>query len=108
MTHRHFSRALVAMLLAASASAWAGVTAQPRPGAPVLGTDDCQHLLAQFDVAWESHRASKRADAAHRVRDLGDAACREGRYGDGVHQLKRALHDLGMKPVRRASAALPR
>jgi|GEM_PF-757866 hypothetical protein len=77
----------------------------PKPSAAASAAD-CAHLLAQFDVAWNSHRVSARADAAHRTRDLGEAACHEGRFSDGVHQLKRALHDLGLKPVRRPSGSI--
>lgn len=81
---------------------WAG--SSPKPATAATATvADCQHLLGQFDVAWNAHSASKRAEAARRARDLGEAACHEGRYGDGVHQLKRALHDLGLKPVHRTT-----
>jgi hypothetical protein len=69
---------------------------------------DCDHLIAQFEVAWSTHSSTKRAESAHRARDLGEAACREGRYSDGVHQLRRALHELGLKPVRRSQGSASR
>ncbi len=79
----------------------------PKVVMPVTATSaDCEHLLAQFDVAWNAHSASKRAEAARRARDLGEAACHDGRMSDGVHQLKRALHDLGLKPVHRTTPLL--
>jgi hypothetical protein len=64
---------------------------------------DCQHLLQQFDVAWAAHRDALRADGARRSRDQGDADCRVGHYADGVHHLRRALHDIGLKPVKRVA-----
>ncbi len=100
MADRSSWGALAAMLVIAAVPTVAIATVKPTPPVPLTGAD-CDHLLGQFDVAWTSHRTSKRADSARRARDLGEAACHEGRYADGVHQLKRALHDLGLKPVLR-------
>jgi len=95
-------RVLGALLAFAANPVWAGNP--PKAVAPVAATGaDCEHLLGQFDVAWAAHSTSKRAEAARRARDLGEAACHDGRFGDGVHQLKRALHDLGLKPVHRTT-----
>lgn len=93
-------------VLCVTLSAAAG--AVPKASVVAVGSADCEHLLGQFDVAWKSHSSGKRAEAAHRARDLGEAACHEGRYADGVHQLKRALHDLGLKPVLRQGAVAVR
>jgi hypothetical protein len=98
-------------------SAWAGVlgalvaglalAAAPagpaRPPAPAPTADDCQNLLKQFDVAWPAHRDAPRAAGARHSRDLGEADCRNGRYAEGVHNLRRALHDIGVKPVKSVS-----
>jgi hypothetical protein len=81
--------------------AGAAVPVAPARGGPTLG--DCQHLLRQFDVAWTTHRDSPRAEGARRSRDQGEAECREGHYADGVHHLRRALHDIGLKPVKRVA-----
>jgi hypothetical protein len=95
-----------ALLAVVLSPAWA---ATPKASVAVSVTSaDCEHLLTQFDVAWNAHSASKRAESARRTRDLGEAACHDGRYSDGVHQLKRALHDLGLKPVRRAVGPVSR
>lgn len=64
---------------------------------------DCQSLLHQFDVAWPAHRDGPRAASAQHSRDLGEADCRQSHYGDGVRHLRRALHDIGVKPVKIAS-----
>ncbi len=87
-----------ALLLWASPAAWAAAALAPR--APAATLSDCQHLLRQFDVAWASHRDSARAAAARLSRDQGETECQQRRYADGVHHLRRALHDLGLKPVK--------
>lgn len=65
---------------------------------------DCDHLLRQFDVAWAAHRDAPRAASARHSRDQGEVDCQQGHYADGVHHLRRALHDIGLKPVKRAPA----
>ena len=82
-----------------------GPTAATHPAAPAATMSDCRNLLKQFDVAWPAHRESAHAAAARRSRDLGEADCQGGRYADGVHNLRRALHDIGVKPVKNASLA---
>jgi hypothetical protein len=74
--------------------------AGPEPAARPSTAGDCQNLLHQFDVAWPAHKDSLRADEARRSRDLGETDCRAGRFKDGVFQLRRALHDIGVKPVK--------
>ena len=84
------------MLGAAAAPAAPAADSGERPGTAT----DCQNLLHQFDVAWPAHQQRVRASAARRSRDLGETDCRAGRYADGVHHLRRALHDIGVKPVK--------
>lgn len=72
---------------------------------PSSSATDCEHLLQQFDVAWNAHRNGQRAAAARKSREAGETACREGRYSEGVHHLRHALHDLGLKPVKRVAPA---
>jgi hypothetical protein len=74
--------------------------AGPEPAVRPSTAGDCQNLLHQFDVAWPAHKDSVRADEARRSRDLGETDCRAGRFKDGVFQLRRALHDIGVKPVK--------
>ena len=61
---------------------------------------DCQSLLHQFDVAWAAHRDSTHATEARQSRDAGEASCAQHHYSDGVHLIRRALHDIGLKPVK--------
>jgi hypothetical protein len=65
--------------------------------------DYCQNLQRQFDVAWPSHRSYRGATAARELRLQGELTCRQGRFHEGLHELKRALMMIGMKPVSRAS-----
>jgi hypothetical protein len=86
----------------------AGPTAPAAPHPPAPTAADCQHLLHQFDVAWPAHRGAPRGVAAQHSRDLGDGECRAGHYAEGVRQLRRALHDIGVKPVRIVPSSPPR
>lgn len=89
------------MALIAAAAAAAAVT--PDPAERTATAADCQSLLHQFDVAWPAHRDGARAASAQHSRDLGAADCQQNHYGDGVRHLRRALHDIGVKPVKIAS-----
>lgn len=61
---------------------------------------ECDDLLKQFDVAWPTHSEHKRADEARQSRERGMALCAAGNYGDGVGEVRRALHAIGVKPVK--------
>jgi|SRR5215472_10664605 len=75
-------------------------TAPNPPAAPAHSAAECDDLLKQFDVAWPSHRDAKLAEEAQQARDQGEAACKAHHYADGVRSLHRALHSIGVKPVR--------
>ena len=87
---------LVAVSVLAAASFAGGVPA-PAPASPAA---ECADLVRQFDVSAPAHRGAAHAAAAQRDRDGGWAACQAGRYADGISQLRRALHAIGVKPVR--------
>ncbi len=95
----------LAGLALAAAPAAPAATHPASPAAPAATLADCQNLLKQFDVAWPAHRESARAASARHNRDLGEGDCQAGRYGDAVHNLRRALHDIGVKPVKSVSLA---
>jgi hypothetical protein len=93
--------ALATLVTGLALAATPASTTTPTPAhAPPATQADCQNLLKQFDVAWPAHRDSAKADSAHRNRDLGDSDCRDGHYTDAVFKLRRALHDIGVKPVK--------
>jgi hypothetical protein len=93
----------LAALAAALLLAVAATAATPDPTERAATAGDCQSLLHQFDVAWPAHRDGPRAASAQHSRDLGEADCRQNHFGDGVRHLRRALHDIGVKPVKIAS-----
>ena len=79
--------------------------AAPDAGTRPLTASDCTSLLHQFDVAWPAHKDDPRAAGARHSRDLGDVSCSQRHYADGVHLIRRALHDIGVKPVKVVSAS---
>jgi hypothetical protein len=89
--------AVLAAALALAAASFAG-----GPPAPEATADECSDLAKQFDVSAPAHHGAPRAGEAQRDRDEGWSACQAGRYRDGVSQLRRALHAIGVKPVRLA------
>ena len=100
--------ALATGVAPAAAPAAPAAPVASHPASPAATLADCQNLLKQFDVAFPAHHDSARAASARHNRDLGDADCRAGRYGDAVHNLRRALHDIGVKPVKIVSPAAQR
>ena len=77
------------------------------PAARPATAADCQSLLHQFDVAWAAHRDSPHAAEARRSRDAGEGSCAQRHYVEGVHELRRALHDIGLKPVKIVGTPAP-
>jgi hypothetical protein len=55
--------------------------------------------MKQADSALATHKGDTKAKAAQPERDKGDKECKAGRYDKGAEHLRRAITDLGMKPV---------
>ena len=100
----------VALLTALATTLLASAFGAPPPevAARPATAADCQSLLHQFDVAITAHRGASHADDAQQSRDLGEAACTQGHYGDGVLKIRHALHEIGVKPVKVVTAPAPR
>jgi ribosomal protein L4 len=98
---------VTALLITLGASALAGAPAPTTDAARAGGStaSTCNGLLHQFDVAWPTHQQMTRAARAKKSRDLGESQCRDGRTAEGVRSLRRALHDIGVKPVKIVSSA---
>ena len=92
------------LVLGALATGLAAATAPEASERPPTAAD-CTSLLHQFDVAWPSHKDNPLAAGARHNRDLGDVNCSQRHYSDGVHLIRRALHDIGVKPVKIVAAA---
>ncbi len=93
---------LVGICLAlANRSTGAQTPGHPATTPAVLHTAaECADLIKQYDVAAPAHHGALRAEDAARERSAGDQACRAGHYADGVAALRRALHYIGVNPVR--------
>ncbi len=79
------------------------VAATGQGAAPATGghtAAECADLVKQYDVAAPAHHGAPHADDAARERAAGDQACQAGRYAEGVESLRRALHHIGVSPVR--------
>ena len=59
----------------------------------------CDALLKQADTAVAAHKTDAKATAAKEQRAKGEAACKAGDFAKGSEHLRRAITDLGMKPV---------
>jgi len=76
------------------------IASQGAPKPSVATPRDCQSLLQQFDVAVTAKRDPVKVAAARKSRDLGSAECQRGNYVEGVRGLRKALHSIGVKPVK--------
>ena len=95
-----------------AAAVWAlavssGAQAPPRPLPAAHTAAECSDLVKQYDEAAPAHHGATRAQDAARARDAGAAACQAGRYAEGISALRRALHDIGVNPVRYVPPAHP-
>ncbi len=86
-----------------------GVVVAQRVGSttPAHTQADCVDLARQYDVAAPAHHAAPRAEEAQRERTAAAEACEAGRYTEGVEALRRALHAIGVKPVRLTATPRP-
>ena len=73
--------------------------AASNPGHPAATQAICDSLIKQADSALASHKTDAKATAAHEQRATGEKECKAGNYAKGVEHLRRAITDLGMKPV---------
>jgi ethanolamine utilization microcompartment shell protein EutL len=93
-----FNKATIALgatiALAALGTAGAATAAQP---AATQAT--CDALLKQADTAITSHKGAPGEKSAQEQRAKGEAACKAGEFAKGSEHLRRAITDLGMKPV---------
>ena len=92
----------ISMLTAAAAMALAGAG---MAGAATNATQStatqatCDALTKQAETALTTHKADTKAKSAQHQRDEGTKACKAGDYAKGAEHLRRAITDLGMKPV---------
>jgi hypothetical protein len=66
---------------------------------PAATQATCDALLKQADTAVTAHKADAKVTAAKEQRDKGEKACKAGEFAKGAEHLRRAITELGMKPV---------
>lgn len=84
-------------MIALAAVGTAGAAANPAQPAATHAT--CDALVKQANSALASHTTDTKAKAAQEQRAMGEKECKAGNYAKGVEHLRRAITDLGMKPV---------
>ena len=83
------------MALAAVGTAGAATNAAH----PAATQATCDALVKQANSALTTHKADAQAKGAQEQRDKGEKACKAGEFAKGAEHLRRAITELGMKPV---------
>ena len=81
--------------LAAVGSAGAATNAAQ----PAATQATCDALVKQADSALTAHKTDPKAKSAQEQREKGEMECKAGNFAKGAEHLRRAITDLGMKPV---------
>lgn len=81
------------------ALAGAGLASAATSGTTAATQATCDALMKQTDSALATHKTDAKARTAQQHRDEGAKECKAGSYAKGAEHLRRAITDLGMKPV---------
>lgn len=73
--------------------------AATNPAQPTATQATCDALARQADTALTAHKTDAKSKAAQEQRDKGEKECRAGNHAKGAELLRRAITELGMKPV---------
>jgi hypothetical protein len=96
-TNRKTRMLVLGTMLALAGTGVAGAATKTSATAATQAT--CDALMKQADSALTTHKTSTKAKAAQQLRDDGSKECKAGNYAKGAEHLRRAITDLGMKPV---------
>jgi hypothetical protein len=66
---------------------------------PTATQATCDALVKQADTALSAHKGDAKAAGAREERAQGEKECKAGNYAKGAEHLRRAINELGMKPV---------
>jgi len=94
---RHTSLMVLGSMMAVAAFGTAG--AATTNTAPAATQATCDALIKQADTAIMAHKTDANSKNAQEQRDKGEKACKAGEYAKGAEHLRKAITDLGMKPV---------
>lgn len=97
MTNRKTTLLAVGTMVALAGLGTAGAATNATQPAATQAT--CDALVKQADSALSTHKTDSKAKAAQEHRDSGAKECKAGNYAKGAEHLRRAISDLGMKPV---------
>jgi len=73
--------------------------AATNPAQPAATRATCDALVRQAGSAFATHKADPKSKTAQVQREQGEKACKAGNFATGAEHLRRAISDLGMKPV---------
>jgi hypothetical protein len=93
------NKAMIALAATTALAAFGTAGAATNNAQPAATRATCDALLKQADTAVTAHKADTRATAAKEQRAKGETACKAGDFAKGSEHLRRAITDLGMKPV---------
>ena len=94
---RNTTRMALAAAMAMAALGTAG--AATNAAQPVTTQATCDALSNQAGSALATHKTDAKTKVAQEQREQGEKACKAGNYAVGAEHLRRAISDLGMKPV---------
>lgn len=97
MTNRKTTLLVAGTMLALAGLGTAGAATNATQPAATQAT--CDALTKQADSALSTHKTDAKAKSAQEHRDAGAKDCKAGNYAKGAEHLRRAITDLGMKPV---------
>jgi hypothetical protein len=97
MTNRKTTMLAVGTIIALAGLGTASAATNATQPAATQAT--CDALMKQADAAVSAHKTDAKAKAAQEHRDAGAKDCKAGNFAKGAEHLRRAITDLGMKPV---------
>jgi flavodoxin len=80
-------------------AAFGTADAATKPAHPATTQATCDALAKQAGSAFATHKADVKTKAAQAQREQGEKECKAGNYAVGAEHLRRAINDLGMKPL---------
>ena len=88
----------VGATMALAAFGTAGAATNATHAAPATRAT-CDALVKQAASALTTHKSDAKARSAQDERAKGEKECQAGNYAKGAEHLRRAIVDVGMKPV---------
>lgn len=94
-----FDKRMIALAATMTLAAFGTAGAATNAAQPAATQATCDALLKQANTALSTHSADAKAKSAQSERDKGEKECKAGNFAKGTEHLRKAITDLGMKPV---------